>query len=80
MARSHVAAALAVASLGLLITFHLISRIGLPTIGFFHLKHDAEGTATVPNQIPLLPLAPQPEASDDGPAYLLGVGKADITG
>lgn len=80
MGRSHIAAALGIASFGLLITVHLISQLGLPNVGFFHFKHVSEDTAASPNQIPLSFPGFQPDASDEGPAHLLGVGKADITG
>ncbi|KAL9019898.1 MAG: hypothetical protein Q9185_002840 [Variospora sp. 1 TL-2023] len=80
MARSHIAAALAIASLGLLITFHLISHFGLPRLGFFRFSYDPDDTTTAPGQIPILPPVSQPSVFDHEPAYLLGVGKADITG
>lgn len=80
MTRSYIAAALGIASLGLLVIFHLISQLGLPNVGFFHLKHVSENTATSSDQIPLVSPSSQPDVSRDVPAYLLGVGKADITG
>lgn len=80
MARSHIAAALGIASLGLLVVFHLISQLGLPNVGFFHFKHVSENRATSADQIPLVSPSSQPDVSDNIPAYLLGVGKADITG
>lgn len=80
MARSPIAVALAAASLGLLIIFQLTSRFGLPNVGYFHFRHSTEDVRAVPNQIPLTPAGPQAEIPEDGPAYLLGVGKADITG
>ncbi|KAL8909093.1 MAG: hypothetical protein Q9207_000427 [Kuettlingeria erythrocarpa] len=80
MGRSHIAAALGIASFILLTTVHLISQLGWPNVGFFHFKHISEDTASSANQIPLSFRDPQTDASDDGPAYLLGVGKADITG
>ncbi|KAL8844596.1 MAG: hypothetical protein Q9205_003583 [Flavoplaca limonia] len=81
MARSHIAAALAVACLGILITFHLISQFGLPNVGFFHF-HDIHPEATAsPNQVPLGPTVSRPGKTEgDGSLYLLGTGKADITG
>lgn len=80
MARSTVAVALAVASLGLLITFQLISQFGLPNLELFHFQHGKEDVTTAPNQISLTTVGLQPAISEDGPNYLLGVGKADITG
>ncbi|KAL9000554.1 MAG: hypothetical protein Q9169_000847 [Polycauliona sp. 2 TL-2023] len=83
MARSHVATALAVACLGILVTFHLISHFGLPSVGFFqfHLyRASLEATAS-PYQQPLGPAKSIPaETEDDGDMYLLGTGRADITG
>ena len=81
MARSHIAAALAVACLGILITFHLISQFGLPNVGFFHF-HEIHPEATAsPNQVPLGPTVSRPGKTEgDGSMYLLGTGKADITG
>lgn len=80
MARSHIAAAVAIASLALLITLQLITQFGLPNVGFFHFQHVPEDTATTSDQIPFLPSSPPSAISKDGPQYLLGVGKADITG
>ena len=80
MARSHIAAALAIASLGLFVTWQLISQFGLPNIGFYHFHYGTGDVATAPNQIPLTPPQSQSIASEDGPQYLLGTGKADITG
>ncbi|KAL8928599.1 MAG: hypothetical protein Q9208_001833 [Pyrenodesmia sp. 3 TL-2023] len=80
MARSHIAAALGIASLGLLVAFHLISQLGLPNVGFFHFKYVPENRATSAVQEPLVRPSSQPDVSDNIPAYLLGVGKADITG
>lgn len=80
MARVHIAAALATACFGLLIAFHLISQFGLPDVGFYHFRQSKDAVATAPNQIPFTPESPQPGAAHGGPAYLLGTGKADITG
>ncbi|KAL9004939.1 MAG: hypothetical protein Q9188_002258 [Gyalolechia gomerana] len=80
MARSPIAAALAVTFLGLLITFQLISRFGLPNVGFFHFQRSTEDVTTAPNQTPLNPAGPQPVIPEDAPTYLLGAGRADITG
>lgn len=85
MARSHIAAALATATLALLITLQLISNFGLPTISFLNLKSDISAGAPVSFQQPInAPISTQekPEYGNrqDGTQYLLGVGKADITG
>ncbi|KAL8674653.1 MAG: hypothetical protein Q9168_000961 [Polycauliona sp. 1 TL-2023] len=83
MARSHIAAALAVACLGILVSFHLISHFGLPTVGFyhFHLYEGSPEATTPPGQQPLGPATPiSAKTGDHGYIYLLGTGKADITG
>ncbi|KAL8737775.1 MAG: hypothetical protein Q9181_001365 [Wetmoreana brouardii] len=80
MARPNIAAALAIACLGLFITFQLISQFDLPWVGFFHLKYEAKGVTTAPHQKPLAPPASRPAALHGEPEYLLGVGRADITG
>lgn len=79
MARTHIAVALATACFGLLITFQLISQFGLPNVGFFHFKQSGKELTTAPNQSPLLP-ATDPAGSGGDSVYLLGTGKADITG
>ncbi|KAL8783109.1 MAG: hypothetical protein Q9213_004866 [Squamulea squamosa] len=80
MARSHIAAALGIASLGIFITFHLISQFGLPNVGFFHFQQSITEATTAPDQTPFGPAAFKPAGNDDGSLYLLGTGKADITG
>ncbi|KAL8852247.1 MAG: hypothetical protein Q9221_002849 [Calogaya cf. arnoldii] len=81
MARSHLAAALAVACLGILVTLHLISQFGLPNVGFFHFQQSSPEATASPNQIVFAPAAVRPvETKDDESVYLLGAGKADITG
>lgn len=79
MARLHIATALVTATLALLIIFQLLSNFGLPTLEFLRLRHNGEWSTAVSFQHPLnAPTAPT--YSDDGASYLLGVGKADITG
>ena len=81
MARSPIAVALATATIALLITFHLISTFGLPTLDFLNLHYVREGSANIPfEQIPINPPLSESEALQDASSYLLGVGKADITG
>ncbi|KAL8917592.1 MAG: hypothetical protein Q9172_005776 [Xanthocarpia lactea] len=80
MARSHIAAALAVACVGILTTFHLISQFGLPNVGFFHFRQSSPEATVAPHQAFLGPAASRPAVTQDGPMYLLGTGKADITG
>lgn len=81
MARSHLAVALATATILLLVTFHLISTYDLPRFGYLHLHNVFEGTNEgSSHQIPISPPLASHESSEDPSRYLLGVGKADITG
>ena len=81
MARSPIVVALATATITLLIAFHLISTFGLPTLSFINLHYVLEGSENAPSaQIPINPPLTESEASQDASSYLLGVGKADITG
>lgn len=77
MVRFHVAAFLGTAVAASLIFFHLISTFGLPNFELLHLREGGTATASTPFQIPL-----RPANEGDPPAdrYLLGVGKADVTG
>lgn len=81
MARFHIAAALGAATLAILVTLQLISHFGLPELDFLHLTSDAFTIGSPPNQHPInSPHDGLEELADDGTLYLLGVGKADITG
>ena len=81
MARSHVAIALAAACFALLVVFQLVSTFGFPHISFLNLYHTSSNTRTVPPfQIPIDGDFSENYAAKDGSLYLLGVGKADITG
>ena len=83
MARSHLAVALATATILLLVTFHLISTYGLPRFGYLHLHNIFEGNNEgSSHQIPInYPLGSHESSEDPSKSrYLLGVGKADITG
>ncbi|KAL8907404.1 MAG: hypothetical protein Q9171_005869 [Xanthocarpia ochracea] len=80
MARSHIAAALAVACVGILTTFYLITQFGLPNVGFFNFRQSSPEATAAPHQVFLGPAASRPTVTEDGPMYLLGTGKADITG
>lgn len=79
MARLQIAAALSTATLALLIVFQLLSSFGLPKLDFLHLIHTDKWSTAVPYQHPLNS-ATAPTYSENGASYLLGVGKADITG
>lgn len=81
MARFHIAAAMATAMVALLTTFYLIATLGLPELGFLHLKYGHGQSSLLSSQ--QMPIGPLPEAealSDPHTRYLLGIGKADITG
>ena len=81
MARFHIAAALGAAILAILVTLQLISHFGLPALDFMHLTYDASTLWSAPDQYPIKsPYDVGEEAPDDATLYLLGVGKADITG
>ena len=81
MARSHIVAALGAAILALLVTIQLISHFGLPALDFMHLTYDASTLWSTPNQYALNSRDDVGEEVDkDATLYLLGVGKADITG
>ena len=81
MARSYIAAALATATIALLLIFQLLQTFGWPKIEFLGLRHDELPIGSSPFQFPINPPTTEPEASaKHGAKYLLGVGKADITG
>ena len=81
MARTPIAAALAIATITLLIIFHLISTFGLPRLDYLHLRYVSNGAKDVsPQQIPINPPTADHARPEDASMYMLGVGKADITG
>ena len=81
MARFHIAAALGAATLAILVTLQLISHFGLPALDFMHLTYDASTFWSIPNQYPInSQFDAGKEVAKDATLYLLGVGRADITG
>jgi hypothetical protein len=80
MARSPTAVALVAATCALLVIFQLLQRFGFPRFQYFHLIYDSSSRNLVSTQIPILLPNSEVGASDNGAQYLLGVGKADITG
>lgn len=80
MARVHIVAALGTATLALLIIFQLLSQYGWPEVDFLGLKYYYQWTNSPSNQWPFNPASYEPASSEDGAQYLLGVGKADVTG
>ena len=80
MARSHIAIALGGAAFTLLLIFQLISSFGLPEIGLLNIILTKTPIESSPYQIPISEDGwVNVEKPDEG-LYLLGVGKADITG
>ena len=80
MARVHIAAALATATIAFLIVLQLLSQYGWPEVSFLDLKYDRPLTGPVSDQWLLGSPFNEQVSSEDGGQYLLGVGKADITG
>ncbi|KAH7056057.1 neutral ceramidase precursor [Macrophomina phaseolina] len=81
MARIHIALALAAASLSLFLAFQLISVFGIPTVDYWHFKPAGTWNHAGEAQTHILELKEAAvEAAATGDTYLLGVGKADITG
>ena len=80
MARSPIAIALISTTFALLILWQLLSHFGFPRLQYFHWTYNSFPNSRVPHQIPLLSSDSEPVAPDDGTQYVLGVGKADITG
>ncbi|KAI9881167.1 MAG: hypothetical protein M1830_007145 [Pleopsidium flavum] len=78
MAGYNIAAALAAASLAVILIFHLIATFGLPRFDFLNLHYEPGQWRKVAHQQPMG--SEVPLLSSAGELYLLGVGKADITG
>ena len=80
MVRTHLAAVLGAACIALYVTIQLISSFGFPRLSFLNLHYVVDRQNERLPQVPIIPTsedAPQPA---EGTPYLLGVGKADITG
>lgn len=83
MARSPIAIALVTTTLVLLLVFQLLSHFGFPKFQYFHWTYGSFSNFPVSHQVPIISLGGEGSeafASDNGTEYLLGVGKADITG
>jgi hypothetical protein len=78
MARSHIAVALGAALIASLIIAQLIINLGFPVADFWHGRLDQ--TYTGAQQDHLTSEKQDPGLADDASSYLIGVGKADITG
>jgi len=78
MARSHIAVALGAALVASLIIAQLVINLGFPVVDFWHARLDQTYTGAQQDVF-------NSEKQDGGQAgdassYLVGVGKADITG
>ena len=80
MARLHIAAALATATLALLIISQLLSQYGWPEVDFLKLRYYYPTRAFASSQYPINNPYNEATSSEHAGLYLLGVGKADITG
>lgn len=82
MARSHIAIALTAACLALVATFTAISTFGLPELDYWHWNtaHASKWLKTPNQQILDDTLPPLSKPLAKGDEYLVGAGKADITG
>ena len=85
MARKYITAALAAALLLLILTLWLLDTFGLPDVGFLNLTNYGARSSASHHQLPINAPSLGVEDEDEGrwsqrTKYLLGVGKADITG
>ncbi|KAF1848873.1 neutral ceramidase precursor [Cucurbitaria berberidis CBS 394.84] len=78
MARSHIAVALGAALIASLIIGQLVINLGFPSVDFWHWRLDQ--TYGGVQQTHFLGEKQSGELVDDPSSYLIGVGKADITG
>ncbi|KAL5121413.1 hypothetical protein ACEQ8H_000484 [Pleosporales sp. CAS-2024a] len=78
MARSHIVVALGAALFAALLLSQLVVNLGFPKAEFWHWRLDQSYSGAPPTQF--LTEMQSGEPSDDPALYLLGVGKADITG
>lgn len=77
MARSHIAVAVGAALVALLIVGQLVVNLGLPNNEFWHWRLDQ--TYGVPQDL-FFSTKQDGGLVEDAAQYLIGVGKADITG
>jgi len=78
MARSHIAVALGAALVASLIVGQLVINLGFPQVDFWHWRLDQQQYDHT--QTHFFNGKQADEAVDDPSQYLIGVGKADITG
>ncbi|KAF2138536.1 uncharacterized protein K452DRAFT_277014 [Aplosporella prunicola CBS 121167] len=82
MARSHIAVALAGATVALLFLTQLLAYFGLPQVDFWRWQQDGSAWRSHGDMQTQLGVkdATHQAAAEAGDRYLIGVGKADITG
>jgi len=80
MARLHFAAALGTASFALLLILGLVLSFGLPQVDFWHWRYHESTDKASSSQRPIFPPNVETGNRGHGGTYILGVGKADITG
>ncbi|KAL9099798.1 MAG: hypothetical protein Q9163_004748 [Psora crenata] len=80
MTRLHLAAAITTATFALLLVLHLVSTFGLPRLDFLQLRGYRSIVDSYEYQRPITPPSKGVNAANRQTQYLLGVGKADITG
>ncbi|PSN72218.1 neutral ceramidase precursor [Corynespora cassiicola Philippines] len=80
MARSHIAIALGTALIAALIVGQLIASLGFPHVDFWHTRFDQDDGYYDIDQTNLFHGKQSGDAVDDPSSYLIGVGRADITG
>lgn len=78
MARSHIAVALGAALVASLIIGQLVVNLGFPSVDFWHWRLDQSYAGT--QQTHFISEKQSGQLVDDPASYLIGVGKADITG
>lgn len=79
MARSHIAVALGAALIASLIIGQLVINLGFPSVDFWHGRLDQSNYEQQPFHFSS-GKKQSGELVDDPASYLVGVGKADITG
>jgi len=79
MARSHIIAALGAALVASLIIGQLVISLGFPSVDFWHDRLDQSNYGQSPFHFNSNKKQ-SGERVDDPASYLVGVGKADITG
>lgn len=80
MVRPHLVIAFFSATLVLLIAFQLIYNFGFPRLDFLHWRYQESFTVEKLSLIPIISPGSDSLSPHHGARFLLGVGKADITG